>query len=138
MPSPELKIVTSALESVAEQVIITLALDVVAELVKAPPLGGTPVDTGWARNNWAIQVGSPRTDPIGSRERASEARGVQEQSKASIFGYQVESQTQVFITNNVPYITRLNQGSSQQAPAGFVQQGIRRAIDLLPSKVQPR
>jgi hypothetical protein len=36
------------------------------------------------------------------------------------------------ITNNLPYIVRLNQGYSAQAPAGYVEQGVlaaRRAID---------
>lgn len=31
----------------------------------------------------------------------------------------------IFIRNNAPYITRLNEGSSPQAEAGFVQNAIR-------------
>ncbi len=33
----------------------------------------------------------------------------------------------LFLSNNVPYISRLNDGSSGQAPAGFVQAAIARA-----------
>jgi len=129
--SPEPKIIVTALESVAEQVIRKIALDVVAELVKPPPLGGTPVDTGWARNNWSVQIGTPRTDPIGSRDAASAARGEQVASTAQAATYQVEGREKLYITNNVPYITRLNEGSSKQAPRGFVQQAIRRAVERL-------
>lgn len=131
MATTEPKVIITALTSVADQVVRKVALDIVAELVKPPPLGGTPVDTGWARNNWSIQIGTPREAPIGSRDQAGAARGAQEASKGSVLGYTTASADEVYITNNVPYITRLNEGTSQQAPKGFVQQAIRRAIDKL-------
>ena len=34
----------------------------------------------------------------------------------------------MFVSNNVKYITRLNDGYSRQAPAGFVQSAIRKAV----------
>jgi len=34
----------------------------------------------------------------------------------------------IFITNNLPYAKRLNEGWSTQAPANFVQAAIRRAL----------
>jgi formaldehyde-activating enzyme involved in methanogenesis len=32
------------------------------------------------------------------------------------------------VSNNVPYINRLNEGHSAQAPAGFVQQAVAKAV----------
>ena len=43
-------------------------------------------------------------------------------------GYSLR-QGNVNITNNVPYIRRLNEGSSSQAPAAFVQSAIARALN---------
>lgn len=123
-------VVLRALNGVAEQVVRKLALDIVAELVKAPAEGGTPIDTSWASNNWTAQITSPRTQPVGSPENVGAAAAAQQSSLGSLLGYRLLNGP-VFITNNVPYITRLNEGSSAQAPAGFVQQAITRAVNDL-------
>ena len=34
----------------------------------------------------------------------------------------------IFISNNVPYILALNDGTSRQSPAGFVQNAIQKAV----------
>ena len=36
-----------------------------------------------------------------------------------------------WVANNVPYITKLNGGSSKQAPSGFVQIAIARAVQAI-------
>ena len=97
-----------------------LALDIAANLIET-----TPVDTGWARSNWVPSVGSPYDNPVGTREGLD--RGPQQSGMAEIGSYQV-SLGPVFISNNVPYIQILNDGHSQQAPAGFVQMAIDRAV----------
>lgn len=119
---PQIPRILKSLFSVAEQIIKKVALDIVANLVKAASEGGTPVDTGWARANWLVNIGTPFLAPIGTRESVPQAgTGV-----ASIATYKLGPP--VFISNNVPYITRLNEGSSQQAPRGFVQAAILRAL----------
>lgn len=125
-------VVIRALNGVAEQVVRKLALDIVAELVKAPSEGGTPIDTSWASNNWTAQITSPRREPIGSPENAGAAAAEQQASLGALLGYRLLNGP-VFITNNVPYITLLNQGTSKQAPAGFVQAAITRAVEDLRS-----
>lgn len=72
----------------------------------------TPVDTGRARANWHLDIGSPSVQLIAPGGDPT----------PSFAGYSIEKT--VFISNNVPYIRRLNEGHSQQAPAGFVEDSI--------------
>ena len=78
----------------------------------------TPVDTGRARGNWQTSVGVA----IGGGETGSldkSGTSTITQGAASI-GRQ-QGYTPIIIQNNVPYITRLNDGHSKQAPAGYVE-----------------
>lgn len=107
-----------------ERTIKKLVLDVTANLV-----GTTPVDTGWARSNWVPSIGTPVEQPTGSKESVSS--GAQDQGLAAVAATYTLERGPIWISNNVPYITLLNSGTSQQAPAGFVQAAIRRAVDDL-------
>ena len=79
----------------------------------------TPVDTGRARNSWNI----------------SYLRGQYKNSSDSITVGPLLAQPNgdtpivIFISNGVPYIDRLNNGSSKQARAGFIQQAARQHFD---------
>ena len=89
----------------------------VARAVLTGIVARTPVGTGHARANWKVSIGSPAAgvvaggDPSGA---ATLANGV-----AAIMADRDPFST-VWITNNVPYIETLEQGSSSQAPAGMV------------------
>lgn len=94
-------------------------------------VGTTPVDTGWAQSNWVPQVGSAFDGTAGTREAAEAGRLDQGPANAGLLevaGYQ-EDQGDVHVTNNVPYIEKLNAGSSAQAPAAFVQAAIVRVLE---------
>ena len=84
----------------------------------------TPVDTGRARGNWQAEVGRPlleetdRLDPGGATTVSA--------NNVRIAAY--SGQGSVFLSNNVPYINRLNQGHSAQAPAGFVEISIAAGV----------
>jgi len=130
MASRQIRLVVSSLNGFVERVIKKLTLDIVANLVSAPGDGGTPVDTGWARANWIPQIGSARTTTAGSRSQAEKGLlpGDQQTGVAQVVtGYKL-SRGAVHISNNVPYILRLDQGSSKQAPKGFVRRAIRKAV----------
>lgn len=71
----------------------------------------TPVDTGRARNNWQVTINEPATGE--KNDTQASASGVSTINNVLI------GQT-IFITNNVPYIIFLEEGSSGQAPAGMV------------------
>lgn len=126
MVSVQIRTVITALDQFIELVMKRIVLDVVANLVRAPARGGTPVDTGWARANWVPRIGQPVTATDGSRESVSQ--GAQQSGLAAVAtGYKLV-RGPVWISNNVPYILQLNDGSSQQAPAGFVQAAIGEAV----------
>mgnify|MGYP000225720258 CR=1 FL=1 len=88
-----------------------LTINAAAEIAAA-----TPVDTGFARANWQITIGAPATGTVTAP------------SLASLEGYDPERDGSTFITNNANYIQRLNGGHSQQAPAGFVEAAIAKAV----------
>jgi len=111
-----------------------VVLDIVANLVSSPNTGyGTPVDTGWARTNWVPGIGTPPTGTAGSREAAEAGildTSMQQRGLAEVAAAYKLNQGSIFISNNVPYIVLLNEGSSAQAPAGFVQNAIMKAIEI--------
>ena len=110
------------LERAAERVIKVLAVNITANLVER-----TPVDTGWAKSNWIPSVGESVSEPQGSKENVGQAAAAQAGGQARVLGYKL-SKRNVFISNNVPYISLLNDGHSKQAPAGFVQVEIEQGI----------
>ena len=75
----------------------------------------TPVDTGRARYGWYITVNAPstQTPPEGNYV----VPDINSHSNVGTFTVK----DKLYITNNVPYITALNNGSSKQAPARFVE-----------------
>lgn len=70
----------------------------------------TPVDTGRARASWTLKEGQP-SDFV-----PSEGSSGQPSPPAASF----DGKTSVFVTSNLDYIRYLEQGSSNQAPAGMV------------------
>lgn len=107
---------------------------------------GTPVDSGRARGNWQISVDIPKDNKLdildksgnATVERANFALG------GSIGNY-------IFITNNLPYIRRLEfglypnppksgiktlGGFSKQAPQGFVRINILRLNSIFKQQIK--
>lgn len=78
----------------------------------------TPVDTGRARSNWRAALGGPFTSEL----EETSAMGAINQAE-SVINARGPGET-IYISNNVPYIQRLNDGWSAQAPAGFVEQAM--------------
>src|SRR5947207_9574670 len=90
--------IVAALEARVEQIIKALTLNVVANLVRPPAQGGTPVDTGWARANWVPSIGAPREALAGSRDSVSAVE--QEAGVALVAGTYKLAQGAIFISNN--------------------------------------
>jgi len=86
----------------------------------------TPVDTTQALSNWQVALGSPvnkAIDPyfpgdFGDTQPASAAATIA--AAKQILKGKKPGQT-IFISNVVDYIGDLNDGSSKQTPAGFVE-----------------
>lgn len=102
---------------------------------------GTPVDTGRARSNWIAAIGesglfigtdetiSPYAPGKGGETGAANAEAARKQAEAVVATYEGGKGLEIHITNNLPYIGRLNEGSSAQAPAGYVEAAIQEAVD---------
>lgn len=121
----QIRAVVKGLEELTERTIIKIVLDIVANLQEA-----TPVLTGWARANWVPSLTRPFDQVAGSAAEAKQGTldlQPQQTGMAEVLGYRLRAGS-VFVSNNVPYITRLNEGHSQKAPAGFVQDAIEKAV----------
>lgn len=84
----------------------------------------TPVVTGRARGNWMVDIGAAnerQTDRTGAQAAISEG--------ASEIGRFKLADPSIVIHNSLPYIGRLNEGSSRQAPAGFVERAVDVAVN---------
>lgn len=127
MASTPISFIVKDVERSAELIIKKITLDIHANLVRAPDEGGTPVDTGWARANWVPAIGTRFEGTSGSRAAVSD--GDAQAGIASVLGYKL-AQGRVIISNNVPYIGGLNEGTSRQAPAAFVQAAIVKAVEV--------
>lgn len=125
MARADVRIVVQGLRGFLDRIVRKIVLDCVAELVPA-----TPIDTGWARSNWVPRIGRPFDDVAGSYPGTGGTLnfGPQNSGLSTVAAAYKTAQGSVYITNNVPYITLLNEGFSKQAPKGFVRQALERAI----------
>jgi hypothetical protein len=76
----------------------------------------TPVDTGRARANWQVTIGAQ----AGGTVELNDKSGGATMSKATAASAGFKAGDTIYLTNNLPYIRRLEEGSSQKAPAGMV------------------
>ena len=81
---------------------------------------GTPVDTGRARGNWQLAINSPQGGTTERTDKAGDA--VLADANAALVA--VKDFEAIWLSNNLPYILRLEEGSSSQAPEGFVAKAI--------------
>ena len=82
----------------------------------------TPVDTGRARANWRVSIDREVAGEVGH----TSPQVTLNENKATIERY--KGPAPIIVQNNVPYIGALNNGSSAQAPAGFVQKAIQTGV----------
>ena len=114
-----------------EDVIRRVALQIFREVIQR-----TPVDTGRARAGWQVTINEPGTFVPSStlsghqKTRATDEQrkivGGQQRAASNVFAQgpvdigSFQAGDVVFIVNNVNYVIYLEQGTSQQAPAGMV------------------
>lgn len=96
----------------------------------------TPVDTGRARSNWFVSVGgSPEEQPFDAYAPGQDGSTAAANATAAIAAGTAavsdrEPEQDIYISNNLPYIERLNQGWSAQAPAGFIEAAVQYGIQV--------
>lgn len=100
--------VAEQLDIAVEVVARKLTIDAWGKLVKK-----TPVDTGRARASWAVTVSEPYAGPplpTGTYPPPTSPPAIED----------IDGTTAVFITSNLAYMERLEDGHSGQAPQGMV------------------
>jgi hypothetical protein len=110
-----------------EAEVVGLAFDITATLRET-----TPRKTGWAAANWVPSIGVPAPPVPALASEATPADVARAAQQSAAAQAQLASYTMaegpVFCTNGVPYIRRLNDGWSAQAPAAFIQAAIIQAV----------
>lgn len=94
----------------AAQIPRKIAFDIHAGLIAS-----TPRDTGRASSNWFPSVGTP-------------SKEVTEGITPQPFNINPAPGEKIWIANNLPYINKLNDGSSTQAPTNFVELEVERVL----------
>lgn len=120
----ELEAKADDIKEQGSQLAVKVAMTIIVDLAYR-----TPVDTSRAISNWQVTLGAPPTGSIqahylgrlGSTYSASASETV---SLAKLILKTKKPNQAIYISNNLPYIRKLNEGSSQQAPAGFVERAI--------------
>lgn len=103
---------------------VKIATTIVGDLVYH-----TPVDTSQALSNWDVTLGT-RADFKHGPHFPGQAGSTQRQSAAETLrlAKQVLQNKKpgqsIFITNNQPYIRRLNDGTHSQQPGGFLERAL--------------
>ena len=93
----------------------------------------TPADTGRARGNWQASIGRGATKEIAvNNQRSGEAKAIAEVDQT----VSVAVGDLYYLTNNVPYIERLEFGWSKQAPSGMVRKNLQNFNRLLAKNIK--
>lgn len=111
----------------ADQAVRRCALAVDAAVVTA-----TPVKTGRARSNWIASLNAGTNvnrEPLAPGAAATQP--AIDEAAAVVATYDGDRDQSIHITNSVPYIGKLNSGSSQQAPAEFVQEATEAGVSAV-------
>ncbi len=128
---PTITVVIDELGDFIDEVLKQVAIRTVENLTRSPAEGGTPIKTGHASSRWIPYIGSVPTalEPRVRGVRIA-SRSDQEAALAALESYKSD-QGKITVTNLAPYIGLLNDGSSAQAPRGFVQRNIAEAVNSI-------
>lgn len=97
----------------------------------------TPVLTGHARHNWVVTVEEPWTQEVegvfGGDTTGDAFTGyeIQKMEFARRTLMKADLGETIYISNNAPYITRLEDGYSGKAPAGMVEVTINEVLEVV-------
>lgn len=123
----------AALEKEVARFITDATLEVTTNLIET-----TPVDTGFARSSWVPTIGRPiDTSSLVATPDIGEVAAQQNGGIAALLSYELKDGP-VFVANAAPYIERLNDGSSTQQPAGFVEAAINKGVATAQTRLAAR
>ena len=120
----KLQKLSASLEKKASDNAVEVALAIVDDLTTV-----TPVDTSKAESNWVVSLGTPATQEIEAHVpgyfgwTAAESRRIAQANARKVLQNKRPG-VKVFVSNLTNYIEQLNEGSSRQEPAGFVERAV--------------
>ena len=97
-----------------------IGIEIVGELIER-----TPVDLGNARAHWWVELGGDAPSDVA--ESVEDAASKQQEGIQELTNYELND-GKIEIYNNVPYILALENGHSDQAPGGFMNESIENGI----------
>lgn len=100
------------LDSNLDLVLQKVTIEILSRIIEK-----TPVDSGRARANWQVAL---NVVPGGYDDNAFDKSGGTAISKGQAEAIKAQAEDSVYIINNLPYILKLEEGSSTQAPSGMV------------------
>lgn len=101
-----------------------VASEIILQVVPA-----TPVLTGQARSNYHTAINEPDRSILAFGPFTKDGYRSIAQMRQVI--PRVKPGEPLYITNNLPYIYKLNDGSSKQAPKNFIEIAINEARDII-------
>lgn len=104
-----------ALETEVEDVVIQVTQKIALEALNKVVMR-SPVDTGRFRANWNVSFGNPDLAITENKDKP----GTETIAKGGALIESLDRLNRVWISNNLPYANRLENGWSKQAPAGMV------------------
>ena len=135
--SEQISMFAEQTEKTIDEVVVDYVIGITARITEATPVG-EPSEWkskappgyvgGTARANWIPSIGSAETSPIESTDKERPktlVRALGQRISGNLF----------YLTNNVPYIERLEYGWSDQAPKGMMRTTLRSARKLLNDSV---
>lgn len=75
----------------------------------------TPRRIGRAKGNWIASIGSPHRGTTTKLDKTNNTPSIERIRRPCVS----------YLSNNLPYIERLNDGWSDQAPAGYIEDAIK-------------
>ena len=114
---------TKKMETVIKKTVFDLTSAIIAN---------TPVDTGRARANWQVSLNTPKEDKLDALDKSGNVTI----SKANDKILNNKVPTTYYITNNLPYIMRLEYGWSKQSPAGMVRINLLKFNQILKGNIK--
>lgn len=128
MPSPAQ--FAASMQATAKKIVVNVDAGwrLTALAIDAAVVTSTPVDTGRARSNWRVST-EKQSDVFDAYAKGKGGKTVGENTSAALdqgkAAVDAATGNTIYISNNLPYIEPLNDGSSAQAPAGFVELAVQ-------------
>ncbi len=108
-----------------------VALAIVNELAHT-----TPADVSTAASNWIVTLTKPSVKLLPAYVAGEDGSTQLASAKATVAAARLVLKSKqpghaIYITNNVPYLKYLNNGSSDKAPSGFIERAFLKARAVL-------